>query len=212
MLPDTERRPRAKGGAPNDAHGGGNVIAHGSAAARQRLRSANRQERLRRELPGDLKDRAGDLADLPVAQVDLIVAGLRASHRAGRQYEQQMRRRNRGRPRDADEIAGGAGRLLVRMGRRGADGDLDAAAALYDLTERQGPALLRLTVAGLRARGYTDAEIAAGLGVDPPGREPAFSPARSLAGERRGPGGGYLPVRAARCQGAVCHEMRLPVG
>ena len=87
---------------------------NGSAAAGQRVRSATRavnwQERLRRELPADLKDRAGELAELPVAQVDLIVAGLRASHRAGREYEQQMRRRNRGRPRDADEIASGAGR------------------------------------------------------------------------------------------------------
>jgi hypothetical protein len=145
--------------------GAADTAAHGSAAAGQRVRSADRQERLRRELPGDLKDRAGELAGLPVAQVDLIVGALRASRRAGREHEQQMRQRNRGRPRDADEIAGGAGRLLSCMGRRGADGDLDATAALYDLIERQGGALLRLAVAGLRLTGYTDAEIAAGLGV-----------------------------------------------
>jgi hypothetical protein len=150
----------------------------------------NREERLRRELPGDLKGRAAELAHLPAGQVDLIVAGLRASHRAGRQYEQQMRKRHRGRPRDADEIAGGAGRLLGRMGHRGADGDLDAAAALYDLIERQGPALLRLSVTGLRSRGYTDAEIADGLGVTRQAVSQRFQRQGALPENGAGPAGG----------------------
>ena len=150
----------------------------------------NREERLRRELPAGLKDRAGELAHLPVAQVDLIVAGLRASHRAGRTYEQQTRRRNRGRPRDADEIAGGAGRLLGRMGRLGADGDIDAAAALYDLIERRGPALLRLSVAGLRSRGYTDAEIAEGLGMTRQAVSQRFQRQGALPENGAGPAGG----------------------
>jgi hypothetical protein len=173
----------------------------------------NREERLRRELPAELKERAAELAHLPAATVDLIVAGLRLSRRAGREHEQELRRLRRGRPRDADEIADGAGRLLGRMGRRGADGDLDAAAALYDLIERRGPALLRLSVAGLRARSYTDAEIAAGLGVtrqavwqrfarkgafaqngaDPPGGSPSVGRQVSEPQEAAEPGAAGLP-------------------
>lgn len=143
----------------------------------------NREDRLRRELAGTgLEDRAADLAGLPVAQVDLIVAALRASHRAGRDHEAQVRKRNRGRARDADEIAEGIARLLDGMGRRAEAGDLDAAAVLYDLTERRGPRLLRAGVAGLRAAGYSDPEIAAGLGVT-----------RQAIGERFGRRGETVP-------------------
>jgi hypothetical protein len=105
----------------------------------------NREERLRRELPDDLKHRAGELAGLPVAQVDLIIGAMRLSRREGRAIETEARKRRReGR---GGPSAGAVDRLALRAARRV---NLDAFTGLvthYD----QGPVVLQLAVDGLRS-------------------------------------------------------------
>lgn len=144
----------------------------------------NREERLRRIAPDYLKDRAAaELAELPLSQVELIEAIARACRAEGREHEKAMRARARkSRRLDADQVSAGASRMLAGIGRRGANGDLDAAADLYRLIMRDGAALLDLAIAGLRVKGYSDAEIAAGLGVT-----------RQAVGQRFGRKGAFTP-------------------
>jgi hypothetical protein len=128
----------------------------------------NREERLRRERPADLAHRAAELASLPTAQVDLIVGALRSAHRAGREHERQVRRqrvadrRKHGHIED-DQQADATSRQALALARR-AGSNLDTLARLaghYD----DGPSVLALAVAGLRAQGYSDGEIGAALGI-----------------------------------------------
>lgn len=128
----------------------------------------NRAERLRRELPPDLAGRAGELAGLPVAQVDLIIMAMRASRRAGRQLERDQRRQRRTDRRryhwiqDQDQ-ADATERQTQALARR-ASGNLDTLARLAE-HYADGPSVLALAVAGARAHGYTDGEIGRALGV-----------------------------------------------
>jgi len=79
----------------------------------------NREQVLRRELPGDLKARAGELADLPRAQVDLVIAAVKLSRREGRAIETQARKRRReGRDGDGDQVTGAIDRLAARAASR----------------------------------------------------------------------------------------------
>lgn len=147
----------------------------------------NREERIRRELPAGHEDVAGILAAHSAGEVDRIVAALRASRREGREHEKEMRARaRRSRRHDADDLAIVSGRMLAGIGRRGASGDLDAAAALYSLVMRQGSELLDLTVDGLRARGYRDTEIGAGFGIT-----------RQAVGQRFGRKGAFTGTEGA---------------
>lgn len=107
-----------------------------------------REQRLRRELPEALKDRAAELATLPMAQVDLIVAALRRSRREGRTAEAEARkRRRRGAQWDGPTMAASADRLARRTAGRTSLETLTALAAHY----AEGPAVLQLAVDGLRA-------------------------------------------------------------
>jgi hypothetical protein len=175
----------------------------------------NREERLRRELPGDLKDRAGELAGLPVATVDLIVAGLRASHRAGREYETCQRRQRRENRRrygwvEDDQYADAAVRFLDGLGRR-AGANLEALAALAAII-RQARTLLALAVAGARAVGYSDTEIGEALGHPRESARQAvgqrFGPRSARATPERPAGADPVPAyplsaSAAGCKGSV---------
>lgn len=124
----------------------------------------NRQERLRREMPAELQHRAAELATLPVAQVDLIIAGFRLSRREGRKVEAEARkRRNEGRS-DGPGLASAAGRLTARAARRATPETLARLAEHYD----EGPAVLQVVVDGLRAaspRPFSWAEIGSALGI-----------------------------------------------
>jgi hypothetical protein len=129
----------------------------------------NREERLRRELPDGLKDRAAELAGLPTAHVNLIVAAVRASHRAGREREKQVRcqrrtdRRKYNHVQD-DDYTAATTRVLGGLGRR-AGSNPETLAALDRFIKQDGPAALALAVDGCRARGFSDGEIAAALGT-----------------------------------------------
>ena len=130
----------------------------------------NREERLARELDGTgLEHRAAELAGLPVAQVDLIVMIARASRRAGREHERQVRRqrvadrRKYGHVED-DQAAAATERQTLALARR-AGANLDTLARLrqhYD----DGTAVLALAVVGARAQGYSDTAIGMALGHD----------------------------------------------
>lgn len=138
----------------------------------------NREDRLRRELPAELKNRAGELAGLPVAQIDLIVAALRGSHRAGREHEKQARRQLRERKQrqrenagfdtsaDDAEVADATEAMVSRSLVPRAAISLEALARL-DQHYKDGPAVINLAVAGARARGYSDTQIGVALGHPP---------------------------------------------
>jgi DNA-directed RNA polymerase specialized sigma24 family protein len=128
----------------------------------------NREERLRRELPADLAHRAAELASLPVAQVDLIVGALRLAHRAGREHERQVRRQRVADRRKYNHIedhqqADATSRQALALARR-AGSSLDTLALLQQFYD-EGPSVLGLAVAGLRAQGYSDGEIGRALGI-----------------------------------------------
>ena len=120
----------------------------------------NRVTRLRLLLDGTgLEDQAATLAENPDA--DLIATALKASRTAAVKHAAELKKRQRRERRyDAEQVGSAACRMLGGVGKRGASGDLEAAAVLYDLIERQGGPLLDLTVSGLRAAGYSDPEIA----------------------------------------------------
>jgi len=123
----------------------------------------NRQERLRRIAPADLKERAAaELGDLPVAQVELIQAIAKASHRAGREYESQMRRRRReGRRPDR---TGALDRLAARMATSPTPDDLTDLIRHY----QQAPVVLQAVVDQLRRarpEPFSWAEIGAAAGI-----------------------------------------------
>jgi hypothetical protein len=128
----------------------------------------NRKDRLRRELAGtDLEHRAAELAGLPVAQVDLIVAALRSSRRAGREHERRVRRQRKADARrhrwyDESELAGRNIRMIARTGDR-ARRDLDALESLAEFAENIDR-LTHLAVAALRDQGVSDPLIASALG------------------------------------------------
>jgi hypothetical protein len=141
----------------------------------------NREARLRRLLDGTgLEGEAAVLAANPDA--GLIAAVIKASRDAAVKHAAELRKRQRQeRKYDADQVGEAAGRMLGGVGKRGAGGDIDAAAVLYDLIERRGKALLALTVSGLRGAGYSDPEIARAFGITPQavgqrfGRKGAFN-------------------------------------
>jgi len=129
----------------------------------------NRAARLARELDGTgLEHRAAELATLPVAQVDLIVAAVRASRRVGREHEKDLRRRRRSDARrfrwyDESELTARNVAVLEAQGERAA-GNPDALAGLAearDSIDRR----IAAAVPRLREAGYLDVEIAAALGI-----------------------------------------------
>ena len=129
----------------------------------------NREQRLVRGLDGTgLEHRAAELAGLPVSQVDLIVMIARASRRAGRAHERQVRRqrvadRRRYSHVEDGQQAAATQRQTLALARR-AGSNLDTLARLAE-HYADGPAVLGLAVAGLRARDYSWADIGAALGV-----------------------------------------------
>jgi hypothetical protein len=129
----------------------------------------NREQRLARELDGTgLEYRAAELAGLPVSQVDLIVMIARASRRAGREHERQVRRqrvanrRRYGHVEDGQQAAATQRQALALARRAGSN--LDTLARLAE-HYADAPAVLGLAVAGLRARDYPWADIGSALGV-----------------------------------------------
>ncbi len=130
----------------------------------------NREQRLRAALDGTgMEDQAASLASLPAAQVDLIVAAVRASSRAAIARDKARRRQRVADRRKYHHVedgqqAGATERMLSATGQR-AKRNLDALADLVRFERATIPALKRMAVADLRAQGYSDPEIARALGV-----------------------------------------------
>jgi hypothetical protein len=129
----------------------------------------NREDRLRAVLGGTgIEDRAPDLASLPAAQVDLIVAMVRASGRAALARDKARRRQRVADRRkyhhvEDDQQAQACQRQTLALARR-AGGSLDTLARLQEHYD-DGPSVLTMAVAGLRAQGYSDGEIGRALGI-----------------------------------------------
>jgi hypothetical protein len=128
-----------------------------------------REERLRAALDGTgLEDRAASLATLPASQVDLIVSALRASGRAALARDKARRRQRVADRRKYNHIedhqqASATQRQTLALARR-AGSNLDTLARLKEHYD-EGPAVLALAVAALRAEGYSDGLIGQALGV-----------------------------------------------
>jgi DNA-directed RNA polymerase specialized sigma24 family protein len=126
---------------------------------------------------------------LPAGTVDKVCAALRASHRAGRQHEQTVRRQRRDDRRkhhhiEDDQHAASVERNTLALARR-ASASLDTLARLSE-HYADGPTVLALAVAGLRAEGYSDGEIGAALGVTPAAVGQRFGRKRDLYAGRPG--------------------------
>ena len=128
-----------------------------------------REERLRAALAGTgMEDQAASLAALPAAQVDLICSALKASGRAALARDKARRRQRVADRRKHHHIEDGqqaaaTGRQALALARR-AGSNLDT---LFHLKQHydDGPAVLALAVAGLRARGHSWADIGTALGM-----------------------------------------------
>jgi hypothetical protein len=128
----------------------------------------NREERLRRVIPGADDALITALAAKPAAEVDVIVAALRQARRDERQHQADRKRQAKADARnhhhyDSDELAGRNVRLLRSSGQRAEHGDLDALRGLAEFA-RSADRMIHLAVDGLRARGVSDAEISRYLG------------------------------------------------
>lgn len=129
----------------------------------------NREERLSAALDGTgLEHAAAELASLPVGQVNLIVAALKASGRAAVARDKARRRQRREDRRRYHHIEDGqhadaTNAMTLALARR-AGADLGTLARLQEHYD-DGPAVLALAVAALRAQDYTDGEIGAALGI-----------------------------------------------
>lgn len=128
----------------------------------------NREQRLRKLIPGAADDLIAALAARPAAEVDEVVIALRQARRDGVAHEKQLRARRRADARkyhhyDESQLAGRNIRVLDATGKRAA-ADLAALESLAEFTRHAG-SLMAMAVAQLRDRGYSDEEIGRALGV-----------------------------------------------
>lgn len=127
----------------------------------------SREKRLRAALDDtEAADATELLAQLPVADVDLIVGALKASRRAGAADERERRRklrRNRQRT-DDEKIIEAVGAMLRSLAVR-SGGTMETLQALNRVLSTDGTQALRAAVRNAREQGYSDPEIARALGV-----------------------------------------------
>jgi hypothetical protein len=128
----------------------------------------NREDRLRKVIPGAADDLITALAAKPAAEVDLIVAALRQARRDALDHERERKRQRKLDDKkhgnyDEAQLAARNLRLVTSTGKR-ASADLDALASLAEFT-RHSQVMIALAVDGLRANGASDADIASALGV-----------------------------------------------
>jgi hypothetical protein len=148
----------------------------------------NREDRLRKVIPGAADDLITTLAAKPAAEVDLIVSALRQArrdalaHEADRKRQRKLDDRKHGNY-DESQLADRNLRLIRKTGERAA-ANLDALAGLVEareaITDR-----IALAVPRLRARGISDPLIADTLGIS-----------RQAVGQTFGRKGGFTPERA----------------
>jgi hypothetical protein len=153
-----------------------------------------REQRLRAALTGTgLEEQAADLASLPAAQVDLIVSAIRASHRAGREHERQVRRQRKADARnhrwyDEDQLTRKNVGSISAAGQR-ARTNPDALAGLAQaraaIDREIDHAVIQLR------REYPDTEIAAVLGFTSAAIGQRYGPRKA----RLSPGPDLVPER-----------------
>jgi hypothetical protein len=150
----------------------------------------NREERLRRELPGAADDMIAELSRLPVAEVSRYLAVARQAKRDALAHDRELRRQRKADDRahgnyDEQQLADRNIRMLEATARRASGGQIAALAALAGF-KREIPALERMAVMALRAQGVSDAQIARSMGVT-----------RYSVGERFGRRGAHTQDRPA---------------
>ena len=128
----------------------------------------NREERLRKVVPGAPDDLIAGLAARPAAEVDQIVALAKQARRDAIAADKARRRQRVADRRKYNHIedeqqAGATERQTLALARR-AGSNLDTLTRLKE-HYADGPAVLGLAVAALRAEGYSDGEIGQALGV-----------------------------------------------
>lgn len=161
----------------------------------------NRQERVRREIPGAPDGLVDALAQRPAAEVTEIVTALRHARRDALAAERDRRRQRRADARrhgwyDESVLAARDERLLSAAGRR-AGASLDALETLAALGQQLDD-VVHLAVDGLRARGFSDPEIGRALGIT-----------RQSVGERFGRRSGEEEQAPGGRRHDVAHALRL---
>ena len=129
----------------------------------------NREETLRRALPEPMREQAASLASgMSRAEVEQWARALQLARREGRAQEQGRRRQARTDARKhnhyREEIPGRNLRLIAKQAEGAAGGDLFWLEGLADI-RRSTDRLITFAVAGCRARGLSDAEIAEALDI-----------------------------------------------
>jgi len=152
----------------------------------------NREERLRKVVPGASPDLIADLAARPAAEVDQIVALARQARRDAIAHEAERRRQQKQDARtynhyDEGQLTGRNLRMISAAGSR-AGNSLDALAGLVEARDAIA-GRIALAVPLLRARGYSDPEIAATLGTTRQAVGQAFGRKRRFTPGPAGTGG-----------------------
>src|SRR5260370_41637865 len=127
-----------------------------------------------------MEEQAASLASLPAAEVDVIVAAVKASSRAAIARDKARRRQGVADRRKYHHVedgqqAGATERMLSATGQR-AKRNLDALADLVRFEPATIPPLKRMAGADLRAPGSSDPQIARALGVTSPRIRPHYGP------------------------------------
>ncbi len=129
----------------------------------------NREQRLRKAVPGADSSLISALAGLPASEVTLILAALRQARRDERQHQADLKRQRKQDDRahgnyDEADLARRNLAMVTSQGKRALGGNLDALGALGQL-RKHSDAWLAQAVDGCRERGYSDHDIAQALGV-----------------------------------------------
>jgi len=129
----------------------------------------NREQRLRKVVPGADDSLIGALATLPASNVTLVLTALRQARRDEREHQAALKRQRKTDNRthgnyDESDLARRNLAIVTSQGKRARDGNLDALEALSQLRKHSDDWLAQ-AVSGCRERGYSDHDIALALGV-----------------------------------------------
>jgi hypothetical protein len=129
----------------------------------------NREQRLRKAVPGADSSLISTLAALPAADVTLILAALRQARRDEREHQAALKRQRKTDNRihgnyDEADLARRNLAIITSQGKRASGGNLDALEALSEL-RRHADKWITQAVNGCRDHGYSDHDIALALDV-----------------------------------------------
>jgi hypothetical protein len=129
----------------------------------------NREQRLRKAVPGADSNLISALATLPASEVTLILAALRQARRDEREHQAALKRQRKTDNRvhgnyDESDLARRNLAIITSQGKRAQAGNLDALEALGQL-RRHADDWITQAVSGCRDHGYSDHDIARALSV-----------------------------------------------